>query len=103
MPSEKRGEKNGRKSPKKILIYIGHRTRFNPLNATSNGRKLNEERSIYALGLNRHCQLTARIDGIDRDFLFGNARFPQVAPGVQPLPLAFGALTGEQGPGPWSY
>jgi len=30
----------------------------------------------------RACQLTARIDGIDRDFLFGNAQLPLLAPGL---------------------
>ena len=30
------------------------------------------------------------IDGIDRDFHFGNAQHPCSRPGVQPIPLAFG-------------
>jgi hypothetical protein len=46
-------------------------------------------------GAKRACQLTARIDGIDRDFLFGNARPPLLAPGMQLLPLVFGDHTGE--------
>jgi hypothetical protein len=54
-------------------------------------------------GAKRACQLTAQIDGIDRDFLFGNARPPLLAPGVQLLPLVFGGYTGGQGPSPCIY
>jgi hypothetical protein len=54
-------------------------------------------------GAERAFQLTARIDRIDRDFLFWNARHPCSRPGVQPLPLAFGGHTGKQGLGPSIY
>jgi len=47
-----------------------------------------------------HCQLTARIDGIDRDFLFGNACGTRARPGLQPLPLAIGGRTGKLGLSP---
>ena len=41
-----------------------------------------------------------RIDGIDRDFLFGNVRQPSSRLGCSAPPLAFGDLIGKQGPGP---
>jgi len=37
-----------------------------------------------------HCQLTTWIDGIDRDFLFGNVHSTRAHPGLQPLPLVIG-------------
>ena len=37
-------------------------------------------------GIERAHQLTARIDRIDRAFLFGNARFPRSRPGCSPSP-----------------
>ena len=49
------------------------------------------------------CQLIPRIDGIDRDFLFGNDVASWFAPRVHPLPLAFGKRTGELGSGPSIY
>jgi hypothetical protein len=54
-------------------------------------------------GANRAFQPTARIDGIDGTFLFGNGAAPLLAPGVQPLPLAFGDHTGKQGLSPFVY
>jgi len=50
-----------------------------------------------------HCQLTARIDGIDREFLFGNARGTRARTGLQLLPLAIGDHTGELGFNPSVY
>jgi len=41
-------------------------------------------------GGKRACQLTRGFDGIDRDFLFGNARHPVLAPGCTPFPSRLG-------------
>jgi len=38
----------------------------------------------------RACQLTARIDGIDGDFLFGNGRHPPLARECSPFPSCLG-------------
>jgi hypothetical protein len=43
-------------------------------NTTSNGGGLGPQFATFALSLNRRCRLTARIDGINRAFLFRNAR-----------------------------
>jgi len=51
----------------------GHQTRTIPLKTATNGQQLNELRSIFVRVPSEHCQLAARIDGIDRGFLFGNA------------------------------
>ena len=64
-----------------MLCPGGGETRKIPLNAGSNGRELSEIRSIFERGQSEHCQLTARIDGIDRAFLFGNGVAPGLAPG----------------------
>ena len=41
-------------------------------------------------GVNRSSRLTAQIDGIDRDFLFGNIRLPLLARGAAPSPRVWG-------------
>jgi len=41
-------------------------------------------------GGKRACQLTRGFDGIDHDFLFGNARHPVLAPGCTPFPSRLG-------------
>ena len=51
-------------------------------------------------GENRAMPAHPRIDGIDRDFLFGNVLQPSLHRGCSTLPLAFGGLIGKQGPGP---
>jgi len=71
-----------------------------PLNAASNGRELSEKHSIFALGESEHASSPARIDGIDRTFLFGNARHPMLAPGLHPISPAFGGHTGKPGLSP---
>jgi hypothetical protein len=43
-------------------------------------------------GAKRACQLTARIDGIDRAFLFGNARLPCSRQGCSPFPSHLGTV-----------
>jgi len=48
----------------------------------------------FRLGAKRAQSATARIDGIDRAFLFGNARFP--APTRVALRLAIAGHTGGQ-------
>lgn len=75
---------------KKILLYRRNPGQSIPLNAILSERELSKKCSI----LPWDCQLTARIDGIDGSFLFGNAQFSQFATGVQHLPLAFGDLAG---------
>ena len=52
-------------------------------------------------GGRRASQLTVRIDGIDRTFLFGNGVLSRVCPGMQPLPLVFGGHPGEWGLSPF--
>ena len=61
-----------------------------PLNAASNGQELSEIRSIFERGQSEHCQLTARIDGIDRTCLFGNGAASGLAPGCTPFPSRLG-------------
>jgi len=85
-----------------MLSSEGLRPQLIPLNVASNGRELSEKCLIFALGESEHSQLTARIDGIDRAFLFGNARHLVLAPDP-PLRLAIGGHTGELGPGPYEY
>ena len=63
----------------KIPAYIRLQTHLIPLNAASSGRELSEICSVFALGQSEHRHLTARIDGIDRAFLFGNAWLPLLA------------------------
>ena len=87
----------------KVPTPAGRQTRTIPLNAATNGQQLNELRSIFVRVPSEHCQLTARIDGIDRDFLFGNARGTRARPRLQPLPLAIGGHTGKQGFSPLIY
>ena len=60
----------------KILSCARRQTRPIPLKTTSNGRKLSWQCSIFAPRRNEPCQLTAGVDGIDRDFLSRNARYP---------------------------
>jgi hypothetical protein len=43
-------------------------------------------------GAEQACQLTARIDGIDRAFLFGNARLPCSHQGCSPFPSRPGSI-----------
>jgi hypothetical protein len=43
-------------------------------------------------GAKRACQLTARIDGIDRAFLFGNARLPCSCQGCSLFPSRLGTI-----------
>ena len=50
----------------------------------------------------RACQLTARIDGIDRAFLFGNGAITARL-GLHPLPLVIGVSAGELGLSPFNY
>ena len=47
-----------------------------PLNMATNEQQLSNICSIFALRKKRTSQLTARIDGIDGDSLFGNTRPP---------------------------
>ena len=63
-----------------------------PLKAGSNGRELSEIRSIFVQGVSEHCQLTARIDGIDGGFLFGNARLGVLALGLIHFPFLLGTV-----------
>ena len=65
--------------------------------------KIEQDMLNFRAAARRACQLIPRIDGIDRDFLFGNVAAPWLAPGVQLLPLAFGGHTGESGPSPSIY
>jgi hypothetical protein len=52
-------------------------------------------------GAKRACQLTAQIDGIDRDFLFGNARPPLPShPGCSSFPSYLGATQVGRGLAP---
>ena len=60
----------------KILSCARRQTRPIPLKTTPNGRKLSWQCSIFAPRGNEPCQLTAGVDGIDRDFLSRNARYP---------------------------
>ena len=53
---------------------------------------MSEKRSIFALVLTWDCQLIARIDGIDGNFLFGNLQSPQPATGVQHPPSCLGVF-----------
>jgi len=85
-----------------MLSSEGHQPQPIPLNAALSGPELSEKCSIFALGKSEHSQLTARIDGIDRAFLFGNARHPVLDPDP-PLRLAIGGHTGKLGPGPYEY
>jgi hypothetical protein len=48
-------------------------------------------------GAKRACQLTARIDGIDRAFLFGNARLPCSHLGCSSFPSYFGTTQVSRG------
>jgi hypothetical protein len=45
----------------------------------------------FCSGTKRACQLTARIDGIDRNSLFGNARSPCSRSGCSPSPRVLGS------------
>jgi hypothetical protein len=54
-------------------------------------------------GQSEQCQLTARIDGIDRAFLFGNARLPPLAFGEHSIPPRPRGYTGKQGLSPGTY
>ena len=45
---------------------------------------------IFALGESEHASSPARIDGIDRAFLFGNARHPVLALGCTPSTMRSG-------------
>ena len=81
----------------------GHQTRTIPLKTATNGQQLNELRSIFVRVPSEHCQLSARIDGIDRGFLFGNARGTRARPGLHPLALAIGGHTGKIGLSPLVY
>jgi len=87
----------------KMLPFAGCQPRPIPLNAASNGRELSEKCLIFALGENEHRQLIARIDGIDRAFLFGNARHPALLVPGSPLCLAIGGHTGKPGSSPFIY
>ena len=53
-------------------------------NIVTNRRELSEICSIFVLRKSEHSQLAARIDGIDRDFLFGNGRPYLLAPRLAP-------------------
>jgi hypothetical protein len=53
-----------------------------PLNATPNGRILSWKCSIFAPGQSEQSRLAARIDGIDRAFLFGKTRLPERASSI---------------------
>jgi len=80
----------------KNTIPAGHQTRTIPLKAVTNGQQLNELCLIFVRVPSEHCQLSARIDGIDRGFLFGNAAAELSPPGRHPLPLTFGNHSGKQ-------
>ena len=76
----------------KIPCCTRRQTRPIPLKTTSNGRKLSWQCSIFAPRRNEPCQLTAGVDGIDRDFLSRNARLPCSRLGVQPPPSYSGTI-----------
>ena len=67
-------QKSSKLNTGKILGPAEHQTRAIPLNATSNRRGLSEICSIFVGAPSEHCQLTARIDGIDRDDLLRFSR-----------------------------
>ena len=81
----------------KIPAPAGHRTWSIPLKTGSNGQELSEIRSIFVRDVSEHCQLTVWIDGIDRNFLFGNGRPPCSHPGSSPFPSFLGATQVSQG------
>jgi len=58
--------------------------------------RTNNERDMLDF-LTGQCQLTARIDGIDRDFLFGNVRLPLFARGCRHSPSCFGVIQVSEG------
>ena len=82
------------------INYIKNTTPYrtsNPVDpAKSRVKRTRIERDVLnsCPGMKRASQLTARIDGIDRDFLFWKARPPLLACRVQALPLTFGGHTG---------
>jgi hypothetical protein len=68
-----------------------------PLKTTRNGQELSELCSISSQGEGEHCQLIARIDGIDRDFLFGNGAATGLALGCSPFPSCPGVTQVSRG------
>ena len=80
-----------------MLPPAGRHTRAIPLNAASNGRELSEICSIFGRSESDHPQSTTRIDGIDRDFLFGNTRPPCSHSGCNPFPSRLGTTQVRQG------
>jgi len=50
----------------------------------------------FRMVLSEHCQLTARIDGIDRDFLFGNARGTRIAKAARTIYRRYGVTQRPQ-------
>ena len=81
----------------KILPRAGRQTQSIPLNAAWNGWELSPQCSIFALAHTEHCQLTARVDGIDRAFLFGNTRLSLLAPGLAHSHSCLGTLQVSRG------
>ena len=64
---------------------------------TRNGQELGKLCLIFGQGESEHCQLIARIDGIDRDFLFGNGAATGLALGCRPFPSLPGATQVSRG------
>ena len=91
------------------IKYIKNTTPYrtsNPVDpAKSRAKRTRIEQDMldFCPGMKRTSQLIARIDGIDRDFLFGKARPPQLGCRVQALPLTFGGHTGKWGLSPCGY
>jgi len=90
-------QKSSKLNTRKIPGPAERQIREIPLNAPLNGRELSEICLIFVRVPGEHCQLTARIDGIDRDFLFGTRAVPGLAPGCSPFPSRLGATQVSRG------
>jgi len=58
----------------KILGHMRHRIQLILPNMALNREELSPQYLIFIQGQSKHCQLTAQVNQIDCDFLFGNAR-----------------------------
>ena len=68
-----------------------------PLNAALNGRELSEIHAIFGRSVSEHPQSAAQIDGIDRDFLFGNAWQGVLVLGLIHFPFLLGTVQVSEG------
>ena len=73
---------------------------FNPAKDRHKWMRIERAMLNFHPGPGKHASSPRKIDGIDRNFLFGNALQPWCELGCSAFPLAFRGLTGKQGLSP---